>query len=585
MKTPTTPIAAAADLPLIERLRLSTAGRYEIDRELGAGGMATVFKAREVALDRIVAIKVMSVAVSNTPGAVERFRREARMAAALSHPHIVPIYSIGEDPTLAYFVMKFIEGKALDSVLTTEGPQSLEFVRRTFAAVGGALDYAHQNGVVHRDVKPANVMIDRAGWTFVTDFGIAKRDDGAGLTQSGTIIGTPAYMSPEQFNGAAVTGSADQYSLGVVLFEMLAGRAPFNGPSLGEIMRGHILDPVPPLRDDRPDLPPTIERLVTRMLAKTPEERFSTLADAVRGFEAAVAVVSTEQRAWTGSRADQQRPEAVAAATTPIPRPITSTARASISGSSGQKRTAAIRAAIEEAGQRAPRSSWRPAFLFLLLLGSIAALSIDQRWVSLAALLDQSPPRIDSSGVLPAPGPVAVTDSGGALGDSSGGPASTATPGVVASPNGTSSVPSTRPPLDSAAVAAPPPRLIAAPSILLEPVVDTEPEPPADSLADTVRNPRAARFRRQQINDRLVERGEDPIDGGVVSVGSQSLRTVLFVNGRQRGVIGGRGIVPIAVPAGRATIAIRRLGCTAWDTTFVIRNGDKHFIGERSPAC
>ena len=275
MTNPTAPTGDSADVPLIERLRRSTQGRFEIDKELGSGGMATVFKAREIALDRIVAIKVMSLAMAGTPDALERFRREARVAAALSHPHIVPIFSIGEDPALAYFVMKFIEGRTLDTIVSTDGLQSLDFVRRTFSVVGSALQYAHQHGVVHRDVKPANIMIDREGWTYVTDFGIAKRDDGASLTQSGMIIGTPAYMSPEQFNGTAVTGAADQYSLGIVLFELLAGRAPFSGPSLGEIMRGHVLDPVPPLREHRPDLPPSVERFVTRILAKKADERFA----------------------------------------------------------------------------------------------------------------------------------------------------------------------------------------------------------------------------------------------------------------------------------------------------------------------
>ena len=590
MTNPTAPTGDSADVPLIERLRRSTQGRFEIDKELGSGGMATVFKAREIALDRIVAIKVMSLAMAGTPDALERFRREARVAAALSHPHIVPIFSIGEDPALAYFVMKFIEGRTLDSIVSTDGLQSLDFVRRTFSVVGSALQYAHQHGVVHRDVKPANIMIDREGWTYITDFGIAKRDDGASLTQSGMIIGTPAYMSPEQFNGTAVTGAADQYSLGIVLFELLAGRAPFSGPSLGEIMRGHVLDPVPPLREHRPDLPPTVERFVTRILAKKADERFATLTDAVRAFEAAVAGLSAEQRALTGARVDASRLRAAAgAATTPVPRAVATAGGGQAASSSGPRRTMANRPAAERPSPPA-RSPLRLVLLLLLLTASGTGLSLQRQWLSLGELLGERGAKIDalfapSAERLATPSPGAITPS--VAGDSLD-PAADSLSGALSGSlvQGTETPePIVRPPLD--APAANPSALgsIRAPTIALPVVNDTEPEPPADAMADTILNPRAARFVRQQRNDRLVAEGRDPIDAGTVSVGSQSLRTVLFVNGRQLGVIGGRGIVPLAVPAGPATIAIRRIGCTAWDTTFVVVAGERYFIGERSPRC
>ncbi|MBX7117922.1 MAG: serine/threonine protein kinase, partial [Gemmatimonadaceae bacterium] len=283
MRTPTPP--NPHEIPLIDRLRAKTAGRYVVHAELGVGGMATVFKATEVALEREVAIKVMNAEMATTPGAFDRFRREARVAAALSHPHIVPIYAIGEDPALAWFAMKYIEGRGLDSILRQEGAQPVDRVIDTIATVGKALHVAHEKGVVHRDVKPANIMVGSDGWLYVTDFGIAKRDDAQGLTQAGTVVGTPAYMSPEQFNGQEVTGAADQYALGIVAYEMLAGRTPFDAKSLGEVMRGHLLDAPPPLRARRVDVPVGLADIVNRMLEKDPAKRFPTLAVAVAALE------------------------------------------------------------------------------------------------------------------------------------------------------------------------------------------------------------------------------------------------------------------------------------------------------------
>ncbi|HSB54437.1 MAG TPA: serine/threonine-protein kinase, partial [Gemmatimonadales bacterium] len=191
-----------------ERLREATLGEYEILGELGRGGMAAVYLAHEVALDRKVAIKVMSPALVSGEGMIERFKREARTAASLSHPHIIPVYAVRESDHLLYFVMKFIAGRPLDGVLKELGPLPIPMIQMILQQVGGAFGYAHRRGIVHRDIKPANIMIDEEGWAVVTDFGIAKVSQAEGLTMTGMTVGTPTYMSPEQCMAQEVTGAS-----------------------------------------------------------------------------------------------------------------------------------------------------------------------------------------------------------------------------------------------------------------------------------------------------------------------------------------------------------------------------------------
>lgn len=284
-----TPLASppATPVPLLERIRRATLGRFDVMTALGEGGMATVFLARDLALDRQVAIKVMNPALRSSPAALGRFRREARVAAALDHPHIISIFAVGEDPELAFYVMRYIEGRSLHDLLKAEGAQTFRRVESLVTDIGQALHYAHRRGVIHRDVKPANVMLDQDDWLVVTDFGIAKLDQGDRLTLSGHVFGTPHYMSPEYFNGGIIGSASDQYALGVVAFELLTGSAPFPGETIGEVMRGHLFDPIPPLRAFRPDLPPAVEDCVARMLSKEPALRFLTVADAVASLRAA----------------------------------------------------------------------------------------------------------------------------------------------------------------------------------------------------------------------------------------------------------------------------------------------------------
>ena len=293
---------------MIADLRHATQGEYDIRGELGRGGMATVFLARDISLDRQVAIKVMSPALlhAGAADAVERFKREARTAAALSHPHIVPIHAVRESGDLLFFVMKFVEGRPLDAIVRAQGRLPVDQVVRILSEVASALAYAHRRGVVHRDIKPANIILDDDGWAVVTDFGIAKLAQAEGLTMTGATIGTPAYMSPEQCMSQEVTGRSDQYSLGVVAYELLTGRVPFAADSMMAMFLAHAQEPPPPLRPACPDCPPALAAVVERMLAKNPEDRWPSLED-VGGALAELRVPSGE------------RPQAAAAVTGPEP--------------------------------------------------------------------------------------------------------------------------------------------------------------------------------------------------------------------------------------------------------------------------
>ena len=265
-------------LPLIQE---ATAGEYEILGELGRGGMAAVYLARDVSLNRKVAIKTMLPELIGRSAMVQRFKREAQMAAGLSHPHIVQIHSVKQTPRIVYFVMKFIEGRGLESIISEHGALDLDATRLILQQAASALSFAHHRGVIHRDVKPANIMIDENGWAVMTDFGIAKLDDGQNLTATGTAVGTPHYMAPEQFHNQPLTAAADQYALGIVAYEMLTGKKPFDGATLAEIITKHLFNPPPDIKLDRPDLPASVSDAITRMLAKEPAARFPDLDAAI----------------------------------------------------------------------------------------------------------------------------------------------------------------------------------------------------------------------------------------------------------------------------------------------------------------
>jgi len=283
-----TPQAQPRDAGVIDALRKATIGEYEVMGLLGRGGMATVYLAHDIALDRKVAIKVMSPHLVAGEGMAERFKREARTAGSLSHPHIIPIYAVKEAGELLFFVMKFVEGRTLDSIIHEVGPLPFPMVQSIMQQVGSALGSAHRRGIIHRDIKPANIMLDVDGWAVVTDFGIAKVADKQGLTMTGATVGTPSYMSPEQCAATKeLAATSDQYSLGVVAYEMLSGRLPFAQESVMAIMYAHFNEPPPPIQTARPDCPPAIAAAVMRMLEKEPEKRWPTVEAAVAAFGAA----------------------------------------------------------------------------------------------------------------------------------------------------------------------------------------------------------------------------------------------------------------------------------------------------------
>ena len=266
----------------VDALRKATLGEYEILAELGHGGMATVYLAHDLALDRKVAIKVLAPALLLMgEGMVERFKREARTAAALSHPHIIPIFAVKESEHVLYFVMKYVQGRALDTVIREVGTLPIPMVQTILAHAGDALGYAHRHGVIHRDIKSANVMLDEDGWAVITDFGIAKVVQAEGLTMTGVTVGTPTYMSPEQCDARDVTGASDQYSLGVVAYEMLTGRLPFRGDSTMAVMYAHFNERPRPVAELRPDCPPNLGAGVMRMLEKDPARRWPSMDDIV----------------------------------------------------------------------------------------------------------------------------------------------------------------------------------------------------------------------------------------------------------------------------------------------------------------
>jgi len=264
-------------------LRRATLGQYEILVEVGHGGMATVYLAHDLALDRKVAIKVLAPALlAMGEGMVERFKREARTAAALSHPHIIPIYAVNESNEVLYFVMKHVQGRSLDAIVRDVGQLPITMTQAILAQVADALGYAHRHGVIHRDIKTANIMLDEEGWAVVTDFGIAKVVQAQGLTMTGVTVGTPTYMSPEQCaTTEEVTGASDQYSLGIVAYEMLTGTVPFQDDSIMSIMYAHFNQPPRPVTDLRADCPPNLAAAVMRMLEKDPASRWPSMDDVV----------------------------------------------------------------------------------------------------------------------------------------------------------------------------------------------------------------------------------------------------------------------------------------------------------------
>jgi serine/threonine protein kinase len=280
-------------------LRKETEGQYVIQRMIGKGGMAVVYLAREVHLARNVAIKVLPPELTFGHG-VERFKREAKVAAALDHPNIIPVYRVSTEGTLFWYAMKYLEGQSLEQVLKERGKLPLKDAIKILHQVADALDYAHERQVVHRDMKPANVMLDSRNRVIVTDFGIAKALSEGTLTASGSVIGTPYFMSPEQGMGKPVSGASDQYSVAVMAYRMIAGRVPFEGDSAIDVLHKHCMVQPPPLESTAPGMPRHVYLAVHRALDKKAENRFPTVGDFVRALESPDALGAASPAASLG---------------------------------------------------------------------------------------------------------------------------------------------------------------------------------------------------------------------------------------------------------------------------------------------
>jgi protein kinase-like protein/zinc ribbon protein len=376
----TTPVHAIATgvLQELDLVRESLAAEYEIIEELGRGGMAMVYRAKDRQLEREVAVKVLPFSLAFDTEFVERFQREARTAAQLEHPNIISIYRVGRSGRVIYFVMKFLRGGSLSNVLGTRKRLTPPEIRRLLSEAGSALGYAAQRGIVHRDIKPDNIMFDEFGQSVLTDFGIAKAASGQKLTGTGMSIGTPHYMSPEQARAQAIDGRSDIYSLGVVAYQCLTGGVPYDGDDSFSIGYKHITEPIP-----TPSLVTADERrifeVIKRMLMKDPFDRFQSCEELVASFRghpiAAPGAVRSSVATFVGSAAAVAGtgaavgeggglPPILSQPTTPLDSPLVNRRLTPL-----ERRDAPRRVADRSMAMRPSASSWAWLWVLLAVLG------------------------------------------------------------------------------------------------------------------------------------------------------------------------------------------------------------------------
>jgi serine/threonine protein kinase len=378
----TTPVHAIATgvLQELDLVRESLAAEYEIIEELGRGGMAMVYRAKDRQLEREVAVKVLPFSLAFDTEFVERFQREARTAAQLEHPNIISIYRVGRSGRVIYFVMKFLRGGSLSTVLAARKKLTPPEIRRLLSEAGSALGYAAQRGIVHRDIKPDNIMFDEFGQSVLTDFGIAKAASGQKLTGTGMSIGTPHYMSPEQARAQAIDGRSDIYSLGVVAYQCLTGTVPYDGEDSFSIGYKHITEPIP-----TPSLVTADERrifeVIKRMLMKDPNDRFQSCEELVASFRghpiAAPGAVRVSSATYVGTAAAAAGsnamlgagaglPPIVSQPTTPLDSPLVNRRMTPL-----ERREVPRRVADRSVAMRTSASSWAWLWVLLAVLGGI----------------------------------------------------------------------------------------------------------------------------------------------------------------------------------------------------------------------
>src|SRR5579859_1691120 len=262
-------------------------GQYQLISKIGEGGMARVYRATQLNISREVAIKVLKETDSD-PDFIERLEREARTIAKLSHPFIVKLFDYGHQDGMTYLVMELITGGSLAQQMS-RGPLPLGTIAPVMSQLGAALDHAHRHGIVHRDLKPQNILLDNDGNALLTDFGLARMSQpSVVITQSGGVMGTPAYMAPEQWEGSTFDARTDIYSLGAILFEMVSGMLPFEGDSIYQLMHKHIYEAPPRLHDQIEQVPPGVDKVVLKALSKDPADRYSSAGEMAVAFSEAI---------------------------------------------------------------------------------------------------------------------------------------------------------------------------------------------------------------------------------------------------------------------------------------------------------
>ncbi|MCV7131072.1 serine/threonine-protein kinase, partial [Mycolicibacterium vanbaalenii] len=273
----------------------SQVGPYRLRRLLGKGGMGEVYEAEDTVKDRVVALKLLPEAVSHDPVFRKRLQREAHAAGRLQEPHVVPIHDYGEVDGLLFVDMRLIDGTDLRKLLKEQGPMTPARATAIVAQVASALDAAHQNGIMHRDVKPENILINRDDFAYLVDFGIANAVTDEALTELGTAVGTYAYMAPERFTNGEVTHRADVYALTCVLHECLTGAQPFQGDSVSVVITAHLNDPAPRPSQSRPGIPAGLDDVISRGMAKRPEDRYASAGEMARAATAALTGAQQDQ--------------------------------------------------------------------------------------------------------------------------------------------------------------------------------------------------------------------------------------------------------------------------------------------------
>jgi len=361
-----------------------TLGQYRLEAPLGKGGMASVYRAYQASMDRYVAIKVMTPEIADDPNFVERFQREARIIGRLEHPHILPVIDFGVSDGIYYIVMRYMDGGSLDDRLRQRRLRADEIVRY-LDQIASALDYAHRQGVIHRDLKPNNVLLDRADNCYLTDFGIARTEGTERkLTATGSVLGTPAYMSPEQAMGRPVDGRSDIYSLGVMLYEMVTGRLPFTADTAAALIFQHVYELPPSARQFAPELPEAIDALFNRALAKTPEVRHNTAQELADHFARVFGIRSAPAKMQQPADDKTVVGEAITPPTTVLQ--PSAAAREAPTATPPRERTVAVgspmasgaAAAIEKPRRGAPVALLGLLAVVLLALGGSAFFLIDQ---------------------------------------------------------------------------------------------------------------------------------------------------------------------------------------------------------------